>query len=577
MRRNFLILIFTVLNIFSLWAQTPAPRYLYPVKGVKRQCAANFGEIRPAHFHAGVDLKTDGVEGKTLVATADGYISRLVVDTYGYGKGLYLTLDDGTTVVYGHLQRFRKDLEELVQKERKAMKSNTFDRSFPPTRWRVRQGDVVGYSGNSGSSMGPHLHFEMRQAKTGKRLNLIKQGIIQPQDTMAPRILKLHYVAFDSINGVCMRQAPRTYAVLRYADEGYRLRADEPIKVGRQGYFILEASDRQNGVHNTFGVWRVRASLDGKPYFCYQMDGFVAAESRFCDAVGSYSLKLKNRNEVVRLAQHERAPRHFYPIMEDRGIVRCEKGDEHLVRIDVEDDGGNVSHLEFRIEGDGSSFCPAVDSTALLLQTGRPYNLEVGDWASAVLPSDALYEPIYTHLKTLPRPKTQQRGVVVLSDAVEFVDERQPLFRAPIYRLEKPVAEDLAKHTVMARCRRDGKIVYVGGRYRNGGVELMHRSGGAMLLVADTEAPSIRSTYRNQIPDLRRSTRLVFRVGDNFSGVGSIRMMIDDEWVAVDRYPNKGLVFHRFEQGVTGKRHRVRLEVWDHAGNKQVWTSQFLR
>ena len=130
-------------------------RYAYPVRDVPGLCAANFGEIRPGHFHAGVDIKTDGAEGKPLVAVADGWLSRAVIAPYGYGRALYLTLPDGTTAVYGHLQRFRDDLEAVLRDERYRRRANNLDLTFDAGRWPVKRGDVIGYSGNSGSSGGP--------------------------------------------------------------------------------------------------------------------------------------------------------------------------------------------------------------------------------------------------------------------------------------------------------------------------------------------------------------------------------------------------------------------------------------
>ena len=144
-------------------------RYIFPVRQVAGMFAANFGEIRTGHFHAGVDIKTDGTEGKPLVAVADGYVSRAVITTYGYGKAIYLTLADGTTAVYGHLQRFRDDIDDYMQAERYRTRSNEIDRWFTPDRWPVKRGEVIGHSGNSGSSMGPHLHFEVR--KDGEPVN----------------------------------------------------------------------------------------------------------------------------------------------------------------------------------------------------------------------------------------------------------------------------------------------------------------------------------------------------------------------------------------------------------------------
>ena len=163
--RRILILLISTAACLGARGQHPAPEeYIYPIRDVEGLYSANFGEMRPGHFHAGIDIKTDGAEGKPLVAVADGYVSRVSLGAYGYGRAVYLTLHNGTTAVYGHLQRFRKDIEERVREERHARRSNSVNLWFGPDTWPVKQGDVVGYSGNSGSSMGPHLHYELRDS-----------------------------------------------------------------------------------------------------------------------------------------------------------------------------------------------------------------------------------------------------------------------------------------------------------------------------------------------------------------------------------------------------------------------------
>lgn len=298
----------------SLHGQQLDPaEYVYPVRGVSGACSANFGEMRPGHFHAGVDIKTDGVEGKELVAVADGYISRVVVTAGGYGRALYLTLRNGKTAVYGHLQRFRDDIEARVRTARYEGRTNSVDLSFDASQWPVRQGELIGYSGNSGSSMGPHLHFELRDNRTQRRYNLVHEGIIRPADHTPPRILRLHYIEVDTVRGVPVRSPGESYAVVRTTAGSYRLTRSEALPVGRNGYFVVEASDRRDGVHNTFGIWRAALAVDGQPRFEYRMDGFTYEQARCCDAVSCYPLQLFSRNECIRLARLQGRPRSSTP------------------------------------------------------------------------------------------------------------------------------------------------------------------------------------------------------------------------------------------------------------------------
>ena len=249
--RRILILLISTAACLGARGQHPAPEeYIYPIRDVEGLYSANFGEMRPGHFHAGIDIKTDGAEGKPLVAVADGYVSRVSLGAYGYGRAVYLTLHNGTTAVYGHLQRFRKDIEERVREERHARRSNSVNLWFGPDTWPVKQGDVVGYSGNSGSSMGPHLHYELRDTRTQRLYNVVSAGIIRPHDDLPPRIMRIHYIEVDTVQGVPVHSRPESYAVVRSAGGNYRLTREEPVGAGRKGYFVVEASDRRNGVGN---------------------------------------------------------------------------------------------------------------------------------------------------------------------------------------------------------------------------------------------------------------------------------------------------------------------------------------
>ena len=549
--------------------------YIFPVQQASRLFSANFGELRPGHFHAGVDIKTDGEEGHPLVAVADGYVSRMTVSAGGYGRALYLTLRNGTTAVYGHLQRFRKDLEECLRSERYARRANGVDLWFEPDRWPVHQGDVIGYAGNSGSSMGPHLHYEIRDTPTQRLHNPVRERIVRPEDNLPPRILRIHYVEVDTLDGVPVRSPAESYAVVRDADGRYRLTRGEPVEVGRRGYFILETSDRRNGVYNTFGVWRVEASCDDQPYFEYRMDGFTHDLSRCCDAVSCYALKIGSRNEVIRLAQLAGAPDLFYPMMEERGLVRTAAGDRHRIRIEAEDDCGNRSSLEFSIEGRGEAFHTEADSAAVTLFPGRNSVVRADSEAEIRIQQGSLYEPLFLHPERLDTPQGGS-GVVVLSPAYRFLEATTPLRTPALVTIRTQVPRKLQLRTVLAGRGRKGGLYHVGGSYSNGAVTAVTRTTGDLVVVADTLAPAIRPLF-TEGANLAEAEALRFRVSDNFSGIAAWTLRIDGEWVPCDRFPMKGTLVHRFDRPAAHRRHTYELTVHDGCGNTARYTGTFVR
>ncbi len=574
--RRLLTLVFA-----ALAASLPAARgaepgaYAYPVRGVAGLHAASFGEIRPGHFHAGIDIKSDGAEGKELAAVADGYVARIIVTPGGYGRALYLALRDGRTAVYGHLQRFRDDIEERLRSERYARRANDVDLHFAAGEYPVRRGDLVGYSGNSGASMGPHLHFELRESRTQRRCNILREGHFRPADDLPPRIVRIHYIEIDTLDGIAVEAPAESYAAVRTAEGRYRLTRNEPVGIGRRGYFVVEATDRRNGVHNTFGIWRLTASIDREPYFEYRMEGFAPEAARCCDAVSRYGLQLRTRNEAIRLAQAEGAPDCFYRLAKERGLVRTDAGRQRRIRIEAEDDMGNRSSLEFTVEGRAEEFRARREPGSIALRHDRAGSAAIGHEATARIPAGALYASCYCHPERREAPAAVE-GAAVLSPAYRMLDAATPLRHPMTVSIRAEVPRALQLRAALARRTAKGDIAFVGGHYAGGTVTAATRATGELFVVADTLPPVVRPLFAEEA-DLGGEPALRFRVGDNLAGIAACRMTIDGAWVPCDRFPMRGTLVHFFDTPATRRRHTVRLTVTDAVGNTARWEGSFYR
>ena len=469
MQRFLILFLLTTACLGAQGQQLDPNDYIYPLRELKQRLySANFGEIRPGHFHAGVDIKTDAEEGKPVVAAADGYVSRVVLQAGGYGRAVYLTLRNGTTVVYGHLRRFRDDIERHVRRERYERRSNGVNLWFGPGTWPVKQGDVVAYSGDSGSSGGPHLHYEIRDTETQRLYNPVREGIIRPRDEYPPRIVRLHYVEVDTVQGVPVRSVPESYAVIRTAE----------------------------------------------------------------------------------------------------GQVR-------RIRIEAEDDCGNVSTLEFAVRGRAGEFRAEADTTAVTLRPDRTSVLRVGREAEVRIPEGTIYEPIFVRPGLGEAPQADS-GVVVLSPAYRFFDPATPLFRAVEVTLRGSVPRPLQLRAQLAVRTRRGSLACVGGAYADGAVTASVRTAGDLAIVADTLPPAIRPLFAEGA-DLTRAEGVRFRAADNFSGIASWRLHIDGKWVPCDRFPMKGTLVHFFDAPAQRRTHAVRLSVTDGCGNATHFEGTFYR
>lgn len=566
-------------GIAPLRAQQLNPEeYVYPLQQVQRLYSANFGEMRPDHFHSGIDIKTDGVTGKPVVAAADGYVSRISVSPTGYGLALYVAHPNGTTSVYGHLERFRDDIAEYVRGERIRRRSHRVDLYCLPDRFPVRRGEQIARSGNSGTSFGPHLHFEIRNSRTQRTHNLIAAGVIRPDDDIPPYIVRLHYTAVDSLRGTAVESPMRSCDVRRIDARTYVLTDTLPLPVDRQGYFVVETTDRKNGVSNTFGVYRVRLTVDDQPRFEYRMDGFTFDQSRYCNSASCYPLQSGSRNEAIRLARQAGCRGDFHPIVHDGGLVSAAPGERRRVRIEAQDDCGNLSQLTFEIVGkaDSAAFRAPADTLSPVVDRTRDFRTTIDD-ITVEIPAGALYESILFRGGRTETPLPNDSGLCILSPVYRILSDSIPLHKAAKFTLRTEVDPALRPHTAIATLSRKGKIVRLGGEYRDGAIVAATRTLGTLFAVADTVAPVVKPLFA-EAGSLAGAAEIAFRVADDFSGIASYTAEIDGEWVILDYEPLQNRLVHRFaDSSLPHGRHTIRLEVADGCNNTARYEGTFRR
>lgn len=333
--------------------------YFFPVRpGEENYLSGTMGEIRATHFHAGMDIKTSGISGLPVYATMDGYISRIKVSANGYGHAIYITHPNGETSVYGHLMRFRKDIGDYVREEQYVRKSFEVDLFPPREKFRIIRGDLIALSGNTGSSQGPHLHFEMRD-ENQHPINPLKKGFSEIRDHLPP-VVRGFALKTMNINSRVDQQFGRFDYAVRHKNYDYS--AMNPIEAYGEIGIQINAHDQFDGTYNHYGIPYISVYFDGKLMLEINIDAFSFNDSYHVANFFDYKARLQHKGTYQKLYIDDGNELPFYKYTHNKGIITINDEKQHEVKITFKDIAGNQSSLTIPIIGTPpASVIPEVD------------------------------------------------------------------------------------------------------------------------------------------------------------------------------------------------------------------------
>jgi murein DD-endopeptidase MepM/ murein hydrolase activator NlpD len=288
---------FLLISLFT-FSQNPYPQdyFVQPLE-IPMQLSGNFGELRPNHFHAGFDFKTNQKEGLNVHASAEGYVSRIKIASNGYGKAIYITHPNGYTTVYGHLQKAVGAIQEKIEELQYAAKSYEIEAYLKPDELPISKNQIIAISGNTGGSEGPHLHFEFRDSKTEKIINPLFFGL-KFKDTKKPIVSGVYVYPIDENSVVNESKIPVMLSLSLQKDGTYI--SDKVMASGRIG-FGINASDWDDVSYNANGVYKTQIISNGTPVFGYELDQMVFDEGRYVNAFIDYGRYKKSHQRVQKL------------------------------------------------------------------------------------------------------------------------------------------------------------------------------------------------------------------------------------------------------------------------------------
>jgi hypothetical protein len=558
---RFLIVVILSLNYFVTGnAQTAYPQTYFssPTKHPIK-LAGTFGELRSNHFHAGIDIKSSkGVEGDPIIAVADGFVSRIGVKPTGYGNALYIDHPNGYTSVYGHLQKFDPDIANYVKQKQYEAKKFHVDFSPPVDSFYFKKGDIIGYMGNTGSSGGAHLHFEIRDTKSEVPINPLLFGY-EVADNRKPFLRGLKAYFLDDKNEAYQSQK---IAIKKQKDASYKVRGDT-VKIGAwRTALSIYSMDQLNGAPNRNGVFAMYLYVDDTLKFHFTMEAIGFHESKYLNAHLDYAHYKKSKGKYTRLFKLPNNQLSIYDPNYQNGIIKLFQSKPRKVNIKCLDLKGNEQDLEFYLLRDKDMQIPKTKTHNYLLFCNEENKIETPD-LKVYFPKDAFYNDLYLDYEVLDENTNYTYSKTHILDG-DSIPVHKPY---DIQIKAEYIPDSLKSKAFIAIC--NGKnIAYAGGKWEGNFLKSKAYSLGKYAIMLDQTSPTI-TPYKNAKKTAVKD-KITFKIEDDYS-ISSYNGYINGEWILMEYDAKKDKLFHVFEKEMAKGDFEFKIEVKDGRGNIGVF------
>lgn len=523
--------------------------------------SGNFGELRSNHFHSGIDFKTQGRTGLAVYSMEKGWISRIAVSPWGYGKALYITHPNGMTSVYAHLDSFSGKIAKFVEEYQYNKETFSFDTKLKKGELPVERGEMIARSGNSGSSGGPHVHFEIRDTESEDPIDPLPFFMEKIKDTRKPEIRNIRLFP---INGVVNGGSSPITAALKKREDGTII-LDKSFTAWGEIGFGLKAYDKMDGTSNIYGVKQIKLFQGDKLIFSMENNRFSFDETRYINSITDYADWKQNKSMVMKMFLDPGNHFSFNGKIANRGIVRIEKEKTYTFRYELQDAHGNTTRFEFGVKGVKQEI-PKKTKGDHYFRFDRKNNFE-SEGFRMEFPKGALYEDLDFKYVRTPSKKWH-------SDIHKIHESNTPLHvRCPI-RIALTTDTLADKSNYFLAVLRNGAPAYVDATYKNGAMETKIRDFGSYVIHKDETPPVVKPFA---VESWGKTGILKFKISDARSGIREWRGEVDGKFAIFEFDGKTATLSYKIDKARLNKTktHKLILHVKDNCGNVCVYKRNF--
>lgn len=517
--------------------------------------SGNFGELRSNHFHSGIDIKTQGRTGLPIYSVYDGYVSRIVVSPWGFGRAIYVTHPEiGLTTVYGHLQSFSSKIDAPVRKKQYEQETFSIDLEFEPGEIPVVKGEKIALSGNSGSSGGPHLHMDVRDTKTGETTDPLPYYKKYIQDNLAPDVRSIALYPEPGEGSVNNSSAPEIKLPAQF---------NTPFTAWGKVIPAIKAYDRMSNTSNIYGVKHLTLTIDGDTVYSRTIDRYDFADTRAINTLVDYSSVVKNNSWMMWTKIPAANPLHHMLKAQSKGVIDIDQERDYNCEWILSDEHGNTAKQKFIIQGKRMPIAEQTLQGDILYHDGR--NNISKDGVTVTFPPHTFYDNIDLSVSQTP----------------------SSAYLSPVFTIGSattPISGEYTVETRIAPVKNPEKLVFVringnrktrvDSRYDDGTITATPSALGKFAVTIDTVPPVI-TPEKPAKWGVQGRVSMIIR--DNLSGIASYKGIIDGKFALFELDGKTGRLSFTMDPSrfSRGKQHTVEVTVTDNCHNSSVYKGSF--